>query len=160
MIRGRVKQAMEEMGFEFRFEQWVTKKVDGRSGSVLTYIAKEEADFNGVPLIRIYCYDTGNNLLGHCTLDQMMNDLDTNLEPLPKPTNNAYKCVYNVRVEVPLQMASVMPETYQMYFEQGFTEEEDIAEQVARYDLNEFLSRCDAPFNLLEIEPEYTEKIK
>lgn len=160
MIKGRVKQAIESMGFRERFGQWVATKIDSRTGTVLKYIAKEESDENGLAILQIYCYDTTNVVLGCVTLDQMMNDLDDNLFDCPQPTNNAYRCVYTIEVEVPVYMDSVMPETYEMYTEQGYLTEPDIAEQVARYELNEFLNHADAPFQVLEVNPEHTTQVE
>lgn len=163
MIRGKIKEILESMGFNIiengKFCR--AKFIDDASGDIIKILGKMDSDANGVPQIKFFPLDKDNNVVDHAhTLDQIIMDYETHLLPLPKPSNNNYECVYTLRVQVPVQMCSVMPETYQMYIDEGCKTEAEIAERVATYDLKEFLHLDSSPFNLLEIEPEYTNKIE
>ena len=159
MIRGKIKEIITSMGFTLTENDSICRAsfVDDASGSIIKLLGKMESDGSAVPQIKFYTLDESNNVTGTYTLDQVIMNYETHLLPLPKPSTNKYECVFNLRIQVPVEMWKMSPELYMKYIKEGYTENAKIAQQVASNAIREHFSKISC--KILGIEHEYTDRI-
>lgn len=157
-MQHEVQRIIEEMGFKMVCNEYVANFLDDASGEIIEVIVKETEDENGLPFTEFHCFSDNGEFLGKYLMDQMIAARAMNFELVPTKSRKTYESVYHVEIGVPVDMTSVMKQTFQGWFEEGYETEEAIAERVARTDLAEWLNNC--PFNVRGTEPDYTEVIK
>lgn len=114
MIKGKIKELIIAMGFKLNEQNdYEGRFFDDNSGSIVKIIVKEEADSNGLMQLQFYGFDEFNNSLGSpCTLDQMMFSFRNHYMPVPEKSDKKYSVVYNLKVQVPVDMSQVDDKTY------------------------------------------------
>lgn len=158
MIRPRVRSILQDSGFELCCNEWIGDFVDDNSGMLINIVAKEGADENDCPQVLFHAFDESGNLLGIHTLDQLLDNLEMGLTPVPKKSDKKYQAIYRVKIQVPVEMQKVDNEKYRKIFcEDGLSDESGIAESIARKALASFLRYC--PFNVVGMEAEEVEEI-
>lgn len=70
---------------------------------------------------------------------------------------NKYCSTYSIEIEVPVDLDDITDELSDLLQEESIEDEESKAEQVARIKLWEVLKSM--PFNVVNFDPKYTEKI-
>lgn len=159
MIKGKTREIIESMGFKITEDGKAAraKFIDDASGDLIKMLGKLDSDGNGVPQLQFFTLDENNTIVDTYTLDQVIMNYENHLLPLPKPSTNQYECVFNLRIQVPVQMWEMSPELYMSYIKDGYTEDAKIAQQAAKNSLRGIFSNISC--NILEIEHEYTDRI-
>lgn len=155
-MRKSVKNVVESMGFKLVDDKYQAKFIDDNTGSVVKMIADERPDNNGLPRLWFYGYDESDNILGKCTLDQMMTTFDEHYTPIPEKSNKKYACVYSLLVQVPVDMNKVDDKTY--YDHICSDEEINIAADIAGERLKNLFIYNDV--NVLEYSWQYSQEVK
>lgn len=159
MIKKCIREIIEPMGFvnegDKIDERWVAQFVCDYTGNILTIVAVEDKDENGVPTIWFNVCDEDGTKVNTMTLDQLLMGFEDGLQMVPPKSHKVYICVYNLRVQVPVDMDEVSQETFNNILRDGYITESEIAEQCARQRLRRAFS--DVDLNLLGFECEQIE---
>lgn len=139
MIAKCIKDIIEPIGFvnegDNEEERWVANFLCDLTGNILTFALVESADDFGVRKIMFNICDDDGNLVNTATFDQMLMSVERDMQKVPKKSNKIYECVYNLRVQVPVDMTDVLHRKYNDIIRDGYITEPEIAEQVARAEL-------------------------
>lgn len=158
MIRRRIKNILEDVGFELKCNEYVGDFLFDPTGNIVTIIAKESEDDNNLPRLIFDVFDQSGELLSSATLDQILNELDEmNLSPIIKPSKQ-YVTTYKLKIQVPIDIGKMSKKEFMDYIkENGCDDAVGVAELAARITLGDFLKYC--PFNIIEMEPNGTEEL-
>ena len=159
MLKNCIKQVIIPMGFVNEGgnidDRWVAHFLCDLTGNILTIVAEEGEDQQGVPRVMFNIYDEEDNLINTLTLDQLLVSFEEDLVMIPQKSNQSYICVYNLRVQVPVDMGQVNKHIFNAYIRDGYVTEPEIAEQCARAILREHFSQ--SYLNILEMDCEQVE---
>lgn len=159
MLARSAVQIIEKMGFVYEDEnRWVADFLCDSTGDVVTVVAREDEDEDGISRLLFDCVADSGETISTSTLDQMMLYCERDLKPAPIKSDKKYIVTMNATIKMPVDMNAVFPETYRMYIEDGYTEETEIANSVAKADVTEYCNG--APFNIFDIDFEKIEEIK
>ena len=154
MLKRCIIDIIEPMGFvnegDKIDQRWVAQFLCDCTGNILTVVANETNDEQGVPRIMFNVCDEGGNLVNTITLDQLVMSFMEDLLQVPTKSHKVYIPVYNINLQVPVDMGEVPLHTFNDYVRDGYLEEVDIAEKCALEKLSEFFSCTD--FNILNYE--------
>lgn len=153
-----IKNIVENMGFVMVSNEYMATFEDVASGNYVDVIVKEVADENGVNWVQFHSFDEHGEFLGMSTLDQMMEAVEINYNPVCAKTNATYYVKFNVSVKIPVIMENVSRETYKYWLNEGYTVEESIAERIARSDFEDAM--VVANLELITIDTESIENVK
>lgn len=159
MLARSVVQIIENMGFVHEDEnRWVADFLFDPTGNVLTIVAYQGENKEGIPMLLFDACSESGNVLSTSTLDQIMLEIERcNLVKVPEKSNKKYIVTMNATIKMPVDMDAIMPETYRMYIEDGCTEETEIVNSVAKYDVTEYCNG--APFSIYDIDFESIEEV-
>lgn len=159
MLKNCIKEIIEPMGFvnegDNIDDRWVAQFLCDLTGNILTIVAEEINDEQGVPRVMFNVCDEEGNLVNTMTLDQLLVSYEQDLQLVPPKSRKSYIAVYKLRVQVPVDMESVTHKTFNNYVRDGYTTETEIAEQCARAKLRHCFS--DVDLHLLGFECEQIE---
>lgn len=156
-MKANVTKIIEDMGFKKSIDEYVADFYEPNSGNFLTFVVKEESDEDGIPRIMFYAHNERLEFLGKYSLDQMMDEAETNLIFVPRKSAKKYLATISLRFNVPVEMTEVDAETYLEWIKTNIqlsigTSEIGVASKVAREDLREYLNDC--PFSFYDFEVE------
>ena len=159
MLKQCIKNIIEPMGFvnegDNIEERWVAQFLCDLTGNILTVVAEESEDEQGVPRVMFNICDKEGNLANTVTLDQLLVSFEQDLQIIRPKSHKVYIGVYNLRVQVPIDMGEVTHQTFNNFIRDGYTTEKEIAEQCMRQKLRHSFS--DVFLNLLGFELEQIE---
>ena len=159
MLRKCIRDIIEPMGFvnegDITEERWVAQFICNCTGNILTFVAEERADEMGVPRVLFNISDEDGNLVNTQTLDQLLISFEQEMEMVPKKSRRCYIGVYNLRVQIPVDMEEVTQEIFNNFLRDGYITETEIAEQCARQVIRKSFSNID--LHLLNFECEQIE---
>lgn len=155
MIRNCIRQIIEPLGFVHEGDnRWCAEVICPHTGNFLTVVADDtQTDEKGVPQILFsLCADNGETV-NTLTLDQVLMAFDSgDLQKVPIKSHKIYVPVYNVCVQIPVDMGKVPQQIYDDLIRDGCMTERDIAERCAVNKLRDCFAQ--SPFNLIHFECE------
>ena len=159
MMVPMITEILEKLGFAYTpLGGYTGKFYYSPTGRIITIKTRDDFDECGCPQLLFDAFDTEGNILSTQTLDQVIREWSSVMDPLPKKSNKQYASTYIVKFQVPVDMRTMSEEEFHnMVIECESADEIGLAELKARLILGEFLEEC--PFLTLEIEPEETNEI-
>lgn len=158
MLARSVIGIIENMGFVREDSVMTANFLCDATGNILTITAYVGADECGLQRILFNAYDDHDNLLSTSTLDQIMLEYERgHITLVPTKSNKKYRVTMSAKIDIVVDMDAVFPETYRMYIEDGYTEETEIVNSVAKCDVTEYCNG--APFTVTDIDFESIEEI-
>ena len=159
MIRNCIKEIIEPMGFvnegDKIDERWVAQFLIPSSGRIITVVLANSVDRYGHSKIMFNVCGEDGTLDYTMSLDQLLTSFEQDMEIIPKKSEKSYIAVYNLRVQVPVDMELVSHQTFNELLRDGYLTEVEIAEQCARELLRKSFSNVD--LHLLNFECEHIE---
>ena len=151
MIKKAITRIIEPLGFVREDEdRWVATFRGNYTGTLYTVVTDNVSDDSGVPMVVFrFCDDLGN-LVNTMTLDQLLVGIDDCLQLVEPKSHKTYEAVYNVTIQVPVNMDEVSDEVFKKLLVDDCSDEMDVAEKTGRQKLYEYLINC--PFNVINCE--------
>lgn len=159
MMVPMMAEILHKLGFEYSPQGYYSGKFYySPTGRIITIKTREDFDESGRPQLLFEAFDTEGNILSVQTLDQVIKEWSSIMDPLPAKSNKQYASTYIVEFQIPVDMKVMSEEEFHnMVIECESADEIGIAELKARLMLGEFLEVC--LFNAVEIEPKETKEI-
>lgn len=159
MLKKCIRDIIEPMGFvnegDATDERWVAQFLTHGSNRIITIVLANAVDCYGHSKIMFNVCGEDGTLDYSMSLDQLLMSFEQEMEMVPTKSRKSYIAVYNLRVQVPVDMEQVSQQTFNRFLRDGYTTEVEIAEQCAREILRKSFSNVD--LHLLNFECEQIE---
>lgn len=146
MLRNCIKNIIEPLGFvderDGEEERWVALFSSVSTAELVTVVTREQLDETNTNRILFYLHDESGELFSVKTLDQLLMAIETDLTPIPDKSNTKYAAMFNMSVQVPVDMSKVSQMEY-LQFMKVISEEIEIPCRIGMEKLREMFEETD-----------------